>query len=241
MKYKIVALLLLVIPVSVANSFCSGSDFYTSDPFPDPAIFDNDCPLYTSDSIVVSDLTGAIEKVTVRLTIYHTWVADLDVYLEHPSGVQVELTTDNGGFADAHYIDTVFDDDAPISITEGTAPYTGTFRPEGQLSDFNGLDPNGQWQLLMCDDNEEDVGYFDRWDLCIERTACFHHGDVNGDGVLTSSDAQMAFQIAMGTLIPTEEQACAADCDGSDLVTAGDAQSIFMMVLGMGEGCVDPM
>lgn len=243
-----ILLTVFITPLFSVSAFCSGQNMYTSDPYPDPAIFDNDCPIYTTDTITVSDLSGTIAKVTVRFTIYHTWTADLDIYLEHPSGVQVELTTDNGGFAAAHYIDTIFDDDADISITEGTAPFTGTFRPEGFLSDLNGLDADGEWQLLMCDDNEEDVGYFDRWDLCIELAVtptptpvCLHHGDVNGDGVLTSSDAQTAFSIAIGTVAPTYEEACAADCDGGGTVTAGDAQTIFMSVLGMGEGCVDPL
>jgi len=238
----------IALPAVPVASFCDGQHQYTSDPYPDPAIFDNDCPLFTTDTITVSDISGAIAKVTVRFTIYHTWDADLDIYLQHPGGAQVELTTDNGGFAAAHYIDTVFDDDAALSITEGEAPFTGTFRPEGFLSDLIGLEAAGQWQLLMCDDNEEDVGYFDCWDLCIElqptptpTPVCLHHGDVNLDGTLTATDAQMAFYIVMGTLIPTEEQACAADCDGSGTVTSGDAQAIFMSVLGMGDGCADEL
>lgn len=250
---RLIGLILCVVMLSglgasSGRAFCEGEAIFTSDPFPDPAIYDNDCPLYTPDIITVSELPGLIEKVTIRLTIYHTYVSDLDIYLEHPSGIQVELTTDNGGFADAHYIDTIFDDDAAQSITEGSAPYTGTFRPEGQLSDLINLEAEGDWRLLMCDDAEDDVGYFDRWDLCIDLVesatptpVCVRHGDVNLDGGLSSEDAQMAFSIAMGTLIPTEEERCAADCDGSVSVTAGDAQMIFMVVLGMGDSCHDPL
>jgi subtilisin family serine protease len=69
---------------------------------------------------------------------------------------------------------------------------------------------------------------------------CIHHGDVNFDGVITASDAQMTFQIALGMIIPTYEEECAADCDGSGMVTAGDAQLVFMTALGA-ENCVDPL
>lgn len=70
---------------------------------------------------------------------------------------------------------------------------------------------------------------------------CLHHGDVNFSGGLTSADAQMTFNIVLGTIIPTYEESCAADCDGSGTVTAGDSQEIFFAVLGMGAGCNDPI
>ncbi len=69
---------------------------------------------------------------------------------------------------------------------------------------------------------------------------CLHHGDVNYDGEITSGDAQQAFLIALGTLSPTFEEACAADCNGDSEVTSGDAQGIFIAALGAGE-CVDPI
>ncbi|MBN1296367.1 S8 family serine peptidase [bacterium] len=69
---------------------------------------------------------------------------------------------------------------------------------------------------------------------------CINNGDVNLDGSLTSGDAQMAFFIALGTITPTYEEECAADCTGDGSVTAGDAQAIFQTVLGI-TSCVDPL
>jgi hypothetical protein len=69
---------------------------------------------------------------------------------------------------------------------------------------------------------------------------CINNGDVNDDGVITAGDAQLAFQIALGMIIPTYEEACAADCNGDDQVTAGDAQMIFLAALGSAS-CVDPI
>lgn len=69
---------------------------------------------------------------------------------------------------------------------------------------------------------------------------CINDGDVNLNGEITAGDAQMAFQIALGSYTPTFEEACAADCNGDDQVTAGDAQQIFLTALGS-ESCIDPM
>ncbi len=69
---------------------------------------------------------------------------------------------------------------------------------------------------------------------------CLNTGDVNADSELTAGDAQLAFQIALGTHTPTYQEECSADCNGDDEVTAGDAQGIFMAALGLGS-CVDPL
>ncbi len=71
-----------------------------------------------------------------------------------------------------------------------------------------------------------------------EPPPCLNHGDVNLDGELTAADAQLAFQIVLGTFTPTYEQECAADCNGDGIVTATDAQLIFLTVLGTAT-CVD--
>ncbi len=52
----------------------------------------------------------------------------------HPDATMVELSTDNGSTGD-NYTNTVFDDEASTAITAGTAPFTGSYRPEGSLSD----------------------------------------------------------------------------------------------------------
>lgn len=69
---------------------------------------------------------------------------------------------------------------------------------------------------------------------------CVNHGDANLDGSVTAGDAQLAFQIALGSVTPPYEQFCAADCNCDEFVTAGDAQAIFMVALGSG-ACFDPV
>lgn len=70
--------------------------------------------------------------------------------------------------------------------------------------------------------------------------ACIHNGDVNSDEMLTAADAQIAFNIALGIIVPNYEQQCAADCNNDGTVTAADGQAIFFAVLGMGT-CAEPL
>jgi len=101
------------------------------------------------------DFNHGLESVTI--SINHTRVADIDCFLAAPDGTIIELTTDNGGTSD-HYTNTVFRNDAANSITSGSAPFTGTFRPEGELWRVNnGQNGNGIWQLRVIDDNNNGV------------------------------------------------------------------------------------
>ena len=48
--------------------------------------------------------------------------------------------------------DLGFADDADALITNGTAPFSGSFQPEGSLSDFDGQNIQGLWTLEVTDD-----------------------------------------------------------------------------------------
>ncbi len=107
-----------------------------------------------------------INEVLVTLNLTHTFTGDLDIFLEGPDGTTVELSTDNGG-SGANMINTTFDDNAADPITGGTAPFTGSFRPEGNLSDFAGLSSLGDWTLRITDDANQDGGQLQDWTLSI--------------------------------------------------------------------------
>lgn len=121
--------------------------------------------LQTVDSVVNVSDTGSIVDVNVTLSITHSFDADLDIFLVGPGGSPiVELSTDNGS-SGSNMINTVFDDEAATSITAGTAPFTGTFRPEGLLSTFDGMPANGTWTLRTSDDANLDTGTLTAWSL----------------------------------------------------------------------------
>jgi len=115
------------------------------------------------------NFTFGLEAVTISIS--HTRDADIDCFLAAPDGTLIELTTDNGGTSD-HYTNTVFRHDASTSITSGNAPFTGTYKPEGELWRVNnGQTGNGTWQLRVIDDNNNGVtGSVTSWKLTFGNT-----------------------------------------------------------------------
>ena len=110
---------------------------------------------------------GIVADVMVLLNITHTWDSDLDVFLTSPDGTEVELFTDVGGSGD-NFTNTFLRDDADASIIQGTAPFEGNFRPEGELSDFDFQEITGDWVLRVGDDAIGDEGTIDDWSLFID-------------------------------------------------------------------------
>ncbi len=122
----------------------------------------------------------------IRLIITHPWAADLDIYLVSPSGVRVELSTDNGSGDDDYGIRDSFCNKwtsfisassqsacGAISIVQGQPPFLGKFLPEGNLNDFNtGANPVGLWSLEVCDDGREHVGKLEYVELAFESVSC---------------------------------------------------------------------
>ncbi len=108
-------------------------------------------------NIVVSGLSPAnidnnFGLISVTINITHTADRDIDCFIASPDGSRIELTTDNGGTGD-NYTNTIFRFDAATSITAGSAPFNGTYRPEGDIWRLNnGQNGNGTWQLRVIDD-----------------------------------------------------------------------------------------
>jgi subtilisin-like proprotein convertase family protein len=106
-----------------------------------------------------------VTEINVHLRINHTYDRDLVLALEHPDGTEVLLVRRRGRSGD-HFgtgecgeaVYTVLDQGAAQSITNGTAPFAGTYRPEGTLGAFTGKPLNGIWRLRMSDVESGDAG-----------------------------------------------------------------------------------
>jgi len=142
------------------------------------AVFDStDIPKPLADdgttmSVIVISGAKAIttmSDVNVTLDITHPNVEDLDVFLESPTGTVVELFTDVGG-ASANFTDTTLDDDVGTPITAGSAPFTGSFVPEGNLDAYGGETAVGTWTLTVTDDTPGNAGTLNSWSLAITGT-----------------------------------------------------------------------
>ena len=105
-----------------------------------------------------------IDDVNVTLNITHTWAADLDVYLNAPTGTWVLLFA-KVGFYGENFVNTVLDDEASTSITSGSAPLSGSYRPQEALSTFDGEPSFGWWVLGIVDALEGETGTLDSWSL----------------------------------------------------------------------------
>ena len=64
---------------------------------------------------------------------------------------EVVLFEDVGGSGD-NFTNTVLDDLSDEAIDSGSPPFSGSYRPQGNLSDFNGLLSGGDWTLSITDD-----------------------------------------------------------------------------------------
>lgn len=100
-----------------------------------------------ADAIDTSDY--GLEQICI--TIEHAWISDLEVSIVAPDGTVGLLVANQGGDTD-DYANTCFSADASTSILSASSPYTGTFRPQGQMGAVNnGQNGNGTWLLRVYD------------------------------------------------------------------------------------------
>lgn len=126
-----------------------------------PKICPNSSTIYDTINIPPFGSNNLVIDVDVKVNISHRTDSDVELYLLKASS-QSELTSDNGGSSDS-YVNTIFDDEASIPITSGTAPFTGRFRPETPLTVFDNQVVEGLWILQMNDDAAGDFGTLDSW------------------------------------------------------------------------------
>ncbi|TWU01214.1 proprotein convertase P-domain-containing protein [Stieleria varia] len=124
-----------------------------------------------ASEIVVTD-SFYVADVNVQLSISHTNVSSLDVYLVAPDGQEIELFTGIGGGGN-HFDETILDDEAEINVARAAAPYQGSFQPESvlykrpSLSAMKGKNAQGTWQLIIRGSRNDRIGMLHDWKLMI--------------------------------------------------------------------------
>jgi extracellular elastinolytic metalloproteinase len=144
-------------PVNLPTGSVSTGNIAT--PIPDAGLGMLEIPFNVTD-------IGQVGDVNLRLRLNHTWDGDLVMTLIGPDGTSVRLATNVGdegdnfgsGANDCSGVPTVFDDSAPTPLTQGIAPFDGSFKPESPLSAFNGRPANGVWVLRIQDVGPLDLG-----------------------------------------------------------------------------------
>jgi subtilisin-like proprotein convertase family protein len=157
---------------NVASSNSGGGYFaFTTTQAVQTTLTSNDTPLPIPDddpagatsTIAVADPV-IVQDVNVTVNVSHTFDNDLTLSLITPTNASITLASQRGGSRD-NFINTVFDDEAANSIASGTAPFTGSFRPEAPLSAADGLSAAGDWRFRAVDSAPGDVGTINSWTL----------------------------------------------------------------------------
>lgn len=122
----------------------------------------NDAVIEIPDHFIISDL-----NVSISLT--HSNVCDLQIFLQSPSGTTVCLNRYNPDefFKGTDYNDTIFDDQAHVSIEQAESQFTGRYKPRDSLSAFNGEDAYGLWRLRIYDAYYADTGSLNNFSIVV--------------------------------------------------------------------------
>jgi subtilisin-like proprotein convertase family protein len=117
---------------------------------------------YTYDSIYING-TEVVTKLNVNLSLNHANDGDLVIQLLGPGGM-VNLASQNGN-GGQNFINTTFDDTASLSISQGTPPFTGRYKPIAALSYYNNKPVAGYWVLRIIDLKAGNTGQLTSWCL----------------------------------------------------------------------------
>ncbi|MGB1448630.1 MAG: reprolysin-like metallopeptidase [Flavobacteriaceae bacterium] len=98
-----------------------------------------------------------IIDIDVRVNIAHTYDEDLSFIVIHPDGREVILIQNQGGNGN-NFEGTLFDNEAATPIQTGSPPFSGSFRPLGDLSTFYNSSAQGNWRFKVVDNATQDTG-----------------------------------------------------------------------------------
>ncbi len=146
-------------------------------------------PITVTDSYRILDL-----NVTVNLT--YQPLSDLTVTLIAPNGTRLTLAGLTA-LSGANFTGTTFDDEAAKSIGHGTAPYTGSFRPDVPLQwveYYYNSNIQGQWLLEVYDRTTAPGGSFlNSWSMTVVHQSTQTNGVMAGTNSTASlTDAALA-------------------------------------------------
>jgi subtilisin-like proprotein convertase family protein len=173
---RIGAILVIVAGACGGAVYASHVHIYSGDfnlPIPQP---DSKDPYiskgWMEDAVIEVPDHFVIEDLDTGISLTHTNVFDLQLFLRSPAGTKICLNVYDPYdefFVGANYTDTIFDDEALFSIKAASAPFTGRFRPVEpyKLSKFDEQDAYGSWRLQIYDAFYYDTGTFNRFELMI--------------------------------------------------------------------------
>ena len=132
----------------------------------------NSVPVNIRDNVVTADTIhikekGYLKTISIALNISHPNDGDLVIALFRPLTGTIALSNlyGEGG---QNFINTVFDDTSSIPISQGIPPYSGRYKPIGNLSILYDKDISGDWILKILDKKSGNEGVLNSW--CLQMT-----------------------------------------------------------------------
>jgi len=135
-------------------------------------------------TITVSGVPALATVKEVKINgLSHTWSDDVDIVLQSPTGTNVIIMSDAGGAGILTNVNYTFSDAAAISLADGSANPSGTYKPTNfeadnwpapgpgtaatavTLSTFGNGNQNGTWSLYIFDDVGGDAGSWTSWSI----------------------------------------------------------------------------
>ena len=130
---------------------------------------------------------AVVQDLDVNVSIDHGYIGDISLYLVAPDNTRIKLAQNLGDNQD-DYRDTVFDQESSSPIVFAVPPFTGRYRPQGDLSVFNGKNLKGRWKLEVQDRYDDSiVGFVNTFSI----TVCYRGNvvlDTDNDGVSDNFD-----------------------------------------------------
>lgn len=168
-----ISFLMLIAGIMTAQTF-TGSGGEIPDDM-QPVVFEIQAPHLDGDQL---DKNFGLLNVCVNIA--HSWVGDLTLKLIAPDGTEIILSDGSGSFE--NFSGTCFDDNADYNLSDGSAPYTGSFKAFDVIGNVNNGQPGtGTWQLKIVDGFPENDGELLNWAITFGKNA-------TGPLVFTSSD-----------------------------------------------------
>lgn len=108
----------------------------------------------------------SISDISITLNISGGYNGDLYAYVSHGDTL-VQLLNPNGAVSTSGFNNVTFGETGSSIPTGGSGSLGGNYVAYGNLSLFNGTDPNGQWTIFFADMNPGDTSTLNSFTLTI--------------------------------------------------------------------------
>lgn len=147
---------------AIVNSFTVTNNLCQEYTNTNELIISDGLPSSITSEIVIQE-NGMVNEVTVSMDIAHSWIGDLTLTLESPSGKKAVILREICGNEDQ--INLIFSNDGSGTIPCSPPVSQNIFAPEESFDIFTGEEINGTWKLIVADGVELDGGTLNSWRL----------------------------------------------------------------------------